>query len=58
VGFSFLTTTGQTYVVQQSAGLAPPSWATITNFVGDGGRFELDVSTGPQSAMFLKITTP
>lgn len=35
--FSFNTTAGLTYVVQESGSLNPSDWQTLTNFAGDGG---------------------
>ncbi len=35
--FSFNTTAGLAYVVQESGSLNPSDWQTLTNFAGDGG---------------------
>ena len=47
--FSFNTTAGLAYVVQESGSLNPSNWQTLTNFAGDGGtKIISDPATKPQ----------
>ncbi len=49
LSFSFNTTIGLTYVVQESDSLDPPNWQPLKEFAGDGGTKTIsDPATGPR----------
>jgi hypothetical protein len=49
LSFSFNTTAGLSYVLQESDSLNPPSWQTLEEVIGDGGSKTIsDPATEPQ----------
>jgi uncharacterized repeat protein (TIGR03803 family) len=56
--FSFQTTVGQCYTIEQTADLTTPNWMAYTNLIGDGNLKSLAVSTGIGQARFFRIHEP
>jgi hypothetical protein len=54
-GFSFLTQTGFTYVVEFTTNLSPVNWLTLTNFIGDGSVAHVTDSTATNSGRYYRV---
>jgi hypothetical protein len=54
-GFSFLTQTGFTYVVEFTTNLFPVNWLTLTNFIGDGSVAHVTDSAATNSGRYYRV---
>jgi hypothetical protein len=55
-GFSFQTTSNQSYTIQQSTNLSTTNWSFVTNFLGSGSVFQFvaPVSNAPESVFRVR----
>jgi hypothetical protein len=55
-GFSFQTTSNQSYTIQQSTNLSTTNWSFVTNFLGSGSVFQfvVQVSNAPESVFRVR----
>lgn len=56
--FGFPTIVGQSYTVQQNASLATTNWLPYTNFIGNGGVFQVAIPITNSPAEFFRVREP
>jgi hypothetical protein len=58
-GFSFLTSSNQSYTIQQSTSASATNWFLVTNFIGDGSLFQfVTPPTTSNSQDFFRVRQP
>jgi hypothetical protein len=56
--FSFGTTNGLGYTVQQNADLATTNWAYYTNLIGNGSLYQFTTPVTNISQNFFRVSQP